>query len=122
MKLVYEKIFYIRRISIVTTFAELLLGCLLIVYFCYTNYKPFDRIIRSIQRFRKDETTGTRNAYTFIEGNIGEIIQRNYLLQGELQKNNALLKAGLLERLLDRLMSLRVISKKAQQNHGDSYL
>ena len=100
MKMVYEKISYIRKIFIITTLAELCLGLLLILYFIYSNYRPLNRILKKIQRFGAEDLPGKGGAYEVIEGGISRIIQHNYMLQGELEKHNVLLTNSLIDRLL----------------------
>ena len=99
-ELVYARSLYIRRIFIITTIAELILGLLLVAHFLYVNYRPIKRILKKIQTSSSYEMTTSASAYEYIEGSIGKIIQDNYVLQNELQKQDALLKTSILDRLL----------------------
>ena len=100
MRLVYDRSAYIRRVFVVTTIAELMLGFLLISRFSYANYRPLKRILNKIQGVSSEEVPSAATAYDIIEGGISRIIQRNHLLQSELKKHDALLKASVLDRLL----------------------
>lgn len=98
--LVWDKVNYIRRITITSIAVSLLAGIGIALYLAYRNGKPLKSIVRhALERFERD-SFHSKDAYGFIEGALLRLSDNNEELEKKMQEQIPLLRHTFFERLL----------------------
>ncbi len=109
------------KTTIITLFVlALIIGGLISYYLAYRNSKPLNRIVQELREFMGDDEGKSEDAFTKLGGAVSTLITNNKSLASEIKKQQPLIEAALLQKLIKgeftNINEIKVVSESAGMN------
>ncbi|HHX60928.1 MAG TPA: helix-turn-helix transcriptional regulator [Epulopiscium sp.] len=117
---VMSKLITFKTTIISLFFVALIIGGLISYYMAYRNSKPLNRIVQELREFIGDDEEKSEDTYEKLGGAVSSLIINNKALASELTKQQPLIEAALLQKLIKgeftNINEIKVVSESAGMN------
>lgn len=95
-----EKAAYVRNLTMLGLGATLLIGAATAYVLARRNYVPIRQLVQSLSSKMNKAYQGSDNEYAFIEATLDDALDEKHHMHRQIEQQNAVLRSGLLTRLL----------------------
>lgn len=95
-----EKVSYIRKFSLISTFICLFLGITIAYIFSKKNYDPVNKLMNKLTKIIGIDNSKIKNEFNYIEATIDSTLNEKKLISDKLLQQNKVLKYNFLSRLI----------------------